>query len=176
MTRGDPAVNRARALVIAATVCSALAMAPQCGQPAQRMVLVPAEQTVGVGNSFVLTVETRALTGQTGFAFVLDYDPTLLALDGPIDLMHGAGELSIVPSPASGKVVVAAAQVTGLPDSTGTGLFLAAVPFRALAPGVATIAFDSGSTARAVVPSGGGPAVDAARVEPVKSGATVTIQ
>jgi len=176
VTQKEPSVSHVRSLVIAATVCAALAMAPQCGQPVRRMVLSPAEPIVSIGESFVLTVETRNLAVQTGFSLALSYDPALLALDGPIDLMHGAGGLSIVPTPLPGLVEIQAAEVTGLPDETGTGLLLARIPFRALAAGTAVVDFDSGWTARAVPPPAGGPAVEAVRIDPVKTGASVTIQ
>jgi len=169
-------MSRVRALVIATTLCAALALAPQCGQPVRRMLLVPANHVASVGESFVLTVETRNLAGQSGFSFALTYDPALLALDGPVELQHAAGELSIVPTQAPGVVVIEAAQVTGLPDATGTGLLLADIPFRALVPGVASVEFAAGWTARVAAPPDGLPAVEAVRIDPVKTGATVTIQ
>jgi len=168
--------KRTRILVIAAVVCAVLNMGGKCGSgPGKRILLVaPAENPV-VGESFWMTVETKNFSGQDGFSFVVTYDPAMLAVDGPIDLMHDAGEFSIVPSQVSGTVEVQAAEVTGLPATSGSGEFLANIPFRALAPGATTLSFASGRTARAIVPSDG-PVVDVAWTNPPKRGVTITIE
>lgn len=147
-----------------------------CKPPKKTMVLIPAQTTVAVNDSFTLLVETRNFSNVDAFGFLLDYDPALLQLDGPIDLQHGSGDLSIVPSPQGpGKVEVSAATGTGIPSSGTTGIFLASIPFRALAPGQAIVTFDSGETMD-VESAASGPDTETTPRDPSKGQSTITVQ